>query len=115
MAEGDGLLNADQPVGHFRFSTQIRAFQSLPRSSTLATVDGISGHGRLRERDAPEQAAEPGGLVAFDDESGSMNQRPQPSIDVGEQRSRHEVHEPSRIRGLLLLAQELVEYRDTSA
>ena len=70
---------------------------------------------RFRERDAPEHPAELGGLVAVNDESGSVNKRPQPTIDVGEQRSRDEVHKPSRVRGLLLIAQELVEYRDASA
>jgi signal transduction histidine kinase len=43
VAEGGGLLNADQPLGHRRFSAQILAFQSLPRSSELAAV----GSGRL--------------------------------------------------------------------
>jgi hypothetical protein len=38
VAEGDGLLNADQRFGHRRFSSQILALQSLPRSSELAAV-----------------------------------------------------------------------------
>jgi hypothetical protein len=38
VAEGDGLLNADQHFGHPRFSSQILAFQSLPRSRELAAV-----------------------------------------------------------------------------
>ena len=44
-----------------------------------------------------------------------MNERPEATIDVGEQRCGYEVHEPSRIRGLFLIAKELVEYRDASA
>jgi hypothetical protein len=32
------LLNADQRFGHRRFSSQILALQSLPRSSELAAV-----------------------------------------------------------------------------
>jgi hypothetical protein len=31
----DGLLNADQPVGHLRFSWQIQSPQLLPRSTDL--------------------------------------------------------------------------------
>jgi hypothetical protein len=34
----NGLLNADQHFGHRRFSSQILALQSLPRSSDLAGV-----------------------------------------------------------------------------
>jgi hypothetical protein len=36
VAEGDGLLNADQPVGHFRFSSQIKPLNKfLDRASWL--------------------------------------------------------------------------------
>src|SRR5687768_3756332 len=69
----------------------------------------------FRQRDAPEQPAEPGRLVAVNEESGSVNNRPQATIDVGEQRSRYDVQEPSRIRGLLLIRKEFVEYREASA
>ena len=95
--------------------------RTKPKSTETARSEGLDVMGSapcpgwLRERDAPEQTAEPGWLVSVNDKSGFMNQRSQPSIDVGEKRSRYEVHEPSRIRGLLLLAQEFVEYRDTSA
>jgi PHD/YefM family antitoxin component YafN of YafNO toxin-antitoxin module len=43
------LLNADQHFGHRRFSSQILAFQSLPRSSDLAAVGSgspVLGAGR---------------------------------------------------------------------
>jgi hypothetical protein len=55
VAEGDGLLNADQPVGHLRFSSQILAFQSLPRSTDLAAIgsrDLVWGAGRDNFRDS---------------------------------------------------------------
>jgi len=35
VAEGDGLLNADQHFGHRGFSSQIIALQSLPRASKV--------------------------------------------------------------------------------
>jgi hypothetical protein len=38
VAEGGGLLNADQHFGHRRFSSQILAFQSRPPSTDLAAV-----------------------------------------------------------------------------
>jgi hypothetical protein len=38
VAEGGGLLNADQHFGHLRLFSQILAFQSLPRSSELAVL-----------------------------------------------------------------------------
>jgi hypothetical protein len=38
VAEGGGLLNADQHFGHRRFSSQIRALQQVPRSFDLAAV-----------------------------------------------------------------------------
>jgi PHD/YefM family antitoxin component YafN of YafNO toxin-antitoxin module len=38
VAERGGLPNADQPLGHFRFSSQILAFQSLPRTTDVAAV-----------------------------------------------------------------------------
>jgi hypothetical protein len=55
VAEGGGLLNADQHFGHRRFSSQILAFQSLPRSNDLAAVGSrslILGAGRDNFRDS---------------------------------------------------------------
>src|SRR5262245_9428100 len=48
--EGGGLLNADQHFGHRRFSSQIFALQSLPRSSDVAAV-GSRGPGLGADRD----------------------------------------------------------------
>ena len=61
MAEGDGLLNADQHFGHRRFSSQIFALQSLPRSTDLAAVGSgspILGAGRDNFRDSGGAAVE---------------------------------------------------------
>jgi hypothetical protein len=55
VAEGDGLLNADQHFGHLRFSWQIIAPQSLPQSGELAAVgsgSAILGPGRDNFRDS---------------------------------------------------------------
>jgi hypothetical protein len=56
VAEGDGLLNADQHFGHRRFSSQILVSQSLPRSIELAAVGSgrrVLGAGRDNLRDTP--------------------------------------------------------------
>jgi hypothetical protein len=45
VAEGGGLLNAGQHFGHRRFSSQILASQSLPRSTDLAAVGSGAGFG----------------------------------------------------------------------
>ena len=53
------MLNADQHFGHRRFSSQILAFQSLPRSSELAAVGSrgqVLGAGRDNFRDTLKQA-----------------------------------------------------------
>jgi hypothetical protein len=42
VAESGGLLNAHQHFGHHRFSSQILAFQSLPRSIDLAAIGSES-------------------------------------------------------------------------
>lgn len=54
VADG-GLLNAEQHFGHRRFSSQILALQSLPRSTDLATVGSgspLSGAGRDNRGDS---------------------------------------------------------------
>ena len=56
------MLNADQHFGHLRFSSQILALQSLPRSTDLAAVGSgcpVSGAGRdnLRDSSLPATAA----------------------------------------------------------
>jgi hypothetical protein len=59
VAEGDGLLNADQHFGHRRFSQKIHAFQSLRRSSDLAAVGSgspVLGAGRDNFRDSSGDA-----------------------------------------------------------
>jgi hypothetical protein len=50
VAEGGGLLNVDQSLGHLCFSSQILPFQSLPQSSDLAAV-GSGGPVERAHRD----------------------------------------------------------------
>ena len=57
------MLNADQHFGHRRFSSQILAFQSLPRSSDLAAV-GSGGQVLGARRDSSRDShVAPGGAV----------------------------------------------------
>jgi hypothetical protein len=61
-AFGGGLLSADQPLGYLRFSSQILALQSLPRSTNLAAVGSRSlvlGAGRDNFRDSSAIVAYP--------------------------------------------------------
>jgi hypothetical protein len=58
VAEGGGLLIADQHFGHRRFSSQILSSQSLPRSSDLAAVGSeglVLGADRDNFRDSSRQ------------------------------------------------------------
>jgi hypothetical protein len=71
VAEGGGLLNADQHFGHRRFSSQVLAFQRLPRSTDLAAVGSkclVLGAGRDNSRDSIDTLAWPLPVLGFNSE-----------------------------------------------